>query len=226
MREPRRALPGLLALALLTASACGALADAAPAPPLPPPCAPFATKGGAPVECTLELFAGNTYVLYTDCGSVKGDTQLQLVAPDGAPVAFNDGFPFCPGDTSASLIEYQMPCGLYGVSAKFVLQQSCFEDTDCGGSTVVEYSSKEPPVDCGRGVFVCTRQDATCEALGDLYYATNGAGWQYRQGWETAAAGIATDYCYFWHYRGPPCDEGLALTFLCVCESAPGAPPS
>ena len=178
------------------------------------------------MECTLALFAGNTYVLYTDCGSVKGDTQLSLISPLGDPVAFNDGFPFCPGDTSASLIEYQMPCGLYGTSAKFTLLQSCFQDTACGGSTVVEYSSKEPPVDCGRGPFVCTRQDATCEALGDLYYATNGSGWRDNSGWEAAAAGIATDYCGFWHDSGFACDGGLALTFLCVCESGLGEPTS
>ena len=168
------------------------------------------------MECTLELFAGNTYVLFTDCVSVKGDTQLSLIDPDGTPVAFNDGFPFCPGDTSASLIEYQMPCGVYGVSANFVLQQSCFEDTECGASTVVEYSSKEPPVDCSRGRFMCKRQDATCEALGDLYYATNGARWLNNLGWERAAAGTATDYCDFYMSFGAACDEGLAFTNLCV----------
>ena len=112
------------AFALALALAASWPGQAQAAPPLPPPCAPFSSAGGAPVDCLLELTAGQTYVLYTDCGSVKGDTQLSLLAPDGAPVAFNDGFPFCPGDTSASLIEYQMPCGLYGASAKFTLRQA------------------------------------------------------------------------------------------------------
>ena len=176
------------------------------------------------MECALELFAGNTYVVYTDCGSVKGDTQLGLLAPDSAPVAFNDGFPFCPGDTSASLIEYQMPCGLYGASAKFTLQQSCFEDTACSGSVVVEYSSKEPAVDCGRGPFVCAKQDAACEALGDLFYATNGTGWVDNDGWVDAAAGKAMDYCSV--FNGVECDNaGVVPTSLCVRERA-HEPPS
>ena len=232
-----RASPVLLIFALLAASTGGARASA---PPLPAPCSPFATKGGQPAACTLELFAGYTYVIYTDCGSVKGDTQLTLRDPNGEDVAFNDGFPFCPGDTSASLVEYKMECGRYGTSAKFSLLQDCFEDTECSGSVVSEYSSKEPPVDCGRGPFACTKQDATCEALGDLYYATNGAGWLIKDGWETAAAGIATDYCSFYHsripphsfyhsrieppgpddpYRATPCDEGGVLTNLYVRRS-------
>jgi len=41
-------------------------------PPLPTPCAPFATTGGQPVECELELYPGYTYVIFTSCDSVKG----------------------------------------------------------------------------------------------------------------------------------------------------------
>jgi len=44
-------------------------------------------------------------------------------------------------------------------------------------------------------LFACTKQDATCAALGDLYEATSGPGWLDRGGWEDAAAGIPTDYC-------------------------------
>ena len=190
------------------------------------------------MECALELSAGFTYVLYTDCGSVKGDTQLTLLAPDGAPVAFNDGFPFCPGDTSASLIEYQMPCGLYGASAKFTLQQArgcaarhlsahgraltprlqdCFEDTACSGAVVVEYSAKEPALDCGRGPFACAKQDAACEALGDLYYATNGAAWTIRDGWDKAAAGLpGIDYCSFYVYGNDTLCTGGAVANLAL----------
>ena len=36
-----------------------------------------------------------------------------------------------------------------------------------------------------------------CAALGDLYYATNGAGWNNNGGWNSAAAGVPTDYCTF-----------------------------
>jgi hypothetical protein len=193
-----------------------ALGAALAAPPLPAPCAPFATKGGQPVDCVLELSAGYTYVIYTDCASVKGDTRLLLRDPDGQEAAFNDGFPFCPGDTSASLVEYKMECGSFGTSAKFTLLQDCFGDTECSGSVVVEYSSKEPPVDCGRGPFVCYRQDAICEALGDLYYATNGAGWLNKRGWEAAAAGFATDYCTFSFANCPARERVLGVTYLCV----------
>lgn len=197
-------------------------------PPLPTTCAPFDTKGGQPIECTVELFAGYTYVMYTDCTSVKGDTQLTLRDPGGVDVAFNDGFPFCPGDTSASLVEFKVECGTYGTSAKFTLLQDCFENTDCGGSVVVEYSKKEPPVDCGRGPFTCTKQDATCEALGDLYYATNGAGWLKNDGWAAAASGIPTSYCSFyvqpwycppWSLAALTCNIDGVLTYLNLFNS-------
>jgi hypothetical protein len=175
-----------------------ALGSALAAPPLPAPCQPFSTKGGQPVECALELYAGQTYVLYTDCPSVKGDTSLTLRDPGGVDVAFNDGFPFCPGDSSASLVEFYVECGLYGAtSTKFSLLQDCFEDTECSGTVVVEYSGKEEPVDCTRGPFVCTKQDAMCEVLGDLYYAVGGEGWLVATGWRDAAAGIASDVCSF-----------------------------
>ena len=173
------------------------------------------------MECVLELTAGYTYVINTDCASVKGDTSLTLRDENGADVAFNDGFPFCPGDSSASLIEFYMECGQYGVTAKFSLLQDCYAGTDCSGSTVVQYSGKESPVDCSRGPFACTKQDATCEALGDLYYATNGAGWLNKGGWESAAAGVATDYCSF--YPADPdtltCDEASALVSLYVVSN-------
>jgi hypothetical protein len=199
-------LASLAQLAALQAHVTPLLSVAPSVPPLPEPCAPFAAKGGQPVECVLELYAGQTYVLYTECDSVKGDTSLTLRDPSGADVAFNDGFPFCPGDSSASLVEFYVECGLYGASAKFSLLQDCFEDTECGGRVVVEYSSKEPPVDCGRGPFACTKQDAACEALGDLYYATNGDGWLRKTGWESAAAGVATDYCSFYSLL-PSCNR-------------------
>lgn len=60
----------------------------------------------------------------------------------------------------------------------------------------------------------------TCAALGDLYTATNGAGWTIKTGWVTAAAGSSTnttvDYCIF----GGGCNRTSgALTWLCVLVS-------
>ena len=45
--------------------------------------------------------------------------------------------------------------------------------------------------------FTCaaTNNATVCSALGDLYYATNGALWNNKAGWSSAAAGIPTDYC-------------------------------
>jgi hypothetical protein len=64
---------------------------------------------------------------------------------------------------------------------------------------------------CGAG------NDATaCAVLGDLYTATNGAGWASNRagynGWRDAAVGIATDYCTF---EGVMCNDGN-LTKMCV----------
>ena len=36
-----------------------------------------------------------------------------------------------------------------------------------------------------------------CSALGDLYYATRGGGWNNGYGWSSAAAGTPTNYCIF-----------------------------
>ena len=36
-----------------------------------------------------------------------------------------------------------------------------------------------------------------CDALGDLYFGTNGTGWTINAGWRSAAAGTPTDYCSF-----------------------------
>ena len=79
---------------------------------------------------------------------------------------------------------------------------------------VVEYSSKEPAVDCGRGPFVCTKQDAACEALGDLYYATGGPSWKQSTGWSAAAAGVASDYCFFYTTFGTVCSGSDTFTSL------------
>ena len=68
----------------------------------------------------------------------------------------------------------------------------------------------------------CTGQDScgdarndplVCSALGDLYAATNGAGWTDNMGWSSAAAGTPTDYCTFYQSFGTPCD-GDVLTSL------------
>jgi hypothetical protein len=62
-------------------------------------------------------------------------------------------------------------------------------------------------------VFSCTQQDATCSALGDLFDATNGAGWTIKIGWASASAGTSTDYCTF---SGVACNGGGLVTQLCV----------
>ena len=69
----------------------------------------------------------------------------------------------------------------------------------------------------------------TCAALGDLYTATNGAGWTgnngwVNTGWVTAAAGTATDttvdYCTFPQSASTSfCNSSGALTFLYACAS-------
>lgn len=59
--------------------------------------------------------------------------------------------------------------------------------------------------------FLCTSSDATCAALGDLYYATNGPGWTLT-GWNVASGGQAWNYCSF---NGVTCVNGN-VTQLCV----------
>jgi hypothetical protein len=63
-----------------------------------------------------------------------------------------------------------MPCNMYGVSAPFILEQGCYEDTPCSGRVVISLDGKEPPLQCegapppappARGPFSCTKQDAT-----------------------------------------------------------------
>ena len=71
-------------------------------------------------------------------------------------------------------------------------------------------SAQQPPP-----TFACTAADATCSALGDLYYATNGSWWTNNTGWSSAASGSASDYCGFY---GARC-SGSALTYLCVPAS-------
>ena len=45
--------------------------------------------------------------------------------------------------------------------------------------------------------FACLLQNAICDALADLYYATGGPQWRANIGWLNAARGVATDYCSF-----------------------------
>ena len=124
---------------------------AAPAPPLPVGCAPYNTKDDKSVLCFLSLSEGYTYRIYTDCPSVKGDTDLMLLNNLDQEVAYNDNSPFC-GDESiyASLIEYFVPCGDgYNPRQPFHLQQGCGSSGGaCGAQVVVEYSPKVPPIVC------------------------------------------------------------------------------
>ena len=63
-------------------------------------------------------------------------------------------------------------------------------------------------------VFTCGggNNATVCSALGDLYYATNGASWLGNDGWRMAAAGTPTDYCTFSQVS---CISGV-LNQLCV----------
>jgi hypothetical protein len=72
----------------------------------------------------------------------------------------------------------------------------------------------------GSQVFSCTQQDATCSALGDLYYATNGAGWTTKTGWASASAGTSTDYCTF---SGVTCNRGAVVEMCVSFFAAPSA---
>lgn len=89
-------------------------------------------------------------------------------------------------------------------------------------------------------VFTCSNSNSTfctgslacayykalvCSALGDLYYATNGAGWINNTGWSSAAAGTPTDYCSF--YSGGTNYSGAKSTGAAtVCPSqGPGGVP-
>ena len=60
-------------------------------------------------------------------------------------------------------------------------------------------------------IFLCSKQDQTCNALGGLFYATNGAGWKNSSGWEQAYLTIQTDYCSFYGCR---CNSSGVLTAL------------
>ncbi len=70
--------------------------------------------------------------------------------------------------------------------------------------------------------FTCTVAGVTCDALGDLYSATNGAGWKTNIGWSDAAGDgpsgypVPTDFCTF---SGVTCTSGFpprAVTSLCA----------
>jgi len=73
---------------------------------------------------------------------------------------------------------------------------------------------QQTPMRTDPGTFTCAdyNDPVTCAALGDLYYATSGAGWIENTGWSSAAAGIATDYCGFWtgyNCGGEQCSGGV-----------------
>lgn len=63
--------------------------------------------------------------------------------------------------------------------------------------------------------FTCTKPDATCAALAELYAATNGSGWldPGDAGWRQAAVGVATSYCSF---NGVACSSAGEVVLLCV----------
>jgi len=71
------------------------------------------------------------------------------------------------------------------------------------------------PFTCCSGQASCggaVNDPVVCAALGDLYYATNGAGWNNNGGWSSAAAGVPTDYCGFWVVEAGGCSVLHSLT--------------
>jgi hypothetical protein len=125
------------------------------APPPPPrvlpggSCAPFAASGGRSVPCPLLLEEGSTYVVYTECASVKGNVVLKLLDQQGRSVGFNDGASFCPSDSGAALFEVAIACGSYETpSVSLSLEQGCWAGTECGARVSVRLSDKEPPMQC------------------------------------------------------------------------------
>ncbi len=70
----------------------------------------------------------------------------------------------------------------------------------------------------------CAQTDAVCDALGDFYADTGGAGWLYygsendgqsaTQGWRAADAGLAPDYCTFFRIT---CVGGLVTELCAAC---------
>ena len=53
------------------------------------------------------------------------------------------------------------------------------------------------PLACATGAFTCTVQDASCAALGDLFYATAGPAWNNNFGWTLAASGARAAFKRF-----------------------------
>ena len=197
------------------------------------------------MACALTLLGGQSYVLSTDCpslhGALQGETKLTLRDAGGVAVAFNDGWPGCPNlpeGTSSALLEFTVDCA-YGAQASFTLSQDCVSAAAaCAGRVSVKYNSREAPTACpappaplpaplspppaapppGRGTFMCVQKDATCEALGDLYYSLGGPRWLIATGWADAAAGRATDYCNFYHTGIASCKAGT-LTQVVLYEN-------
>jgi len=222
-----------LALAAVAAASSPSLLS----PPLPLACDAFTTTALAPVECSLVLLAGYSYVIGTDCASLSGETQLTLQDSDGTDVSFNDGWPGCPNlsaGTSSSLLEIYVDCS-YGPAPAFTLLQDCVKG-ECSGAVSVAYDSKQEPEVCPTPpapspptpsspppsvpprTFSCTQQDSTCAALGDLYYALGGPRWLVATGWQDAAAGRPTSYCSFYAVGGFGC-KGDTLVKIGLFEN-------
>ena len=71
--------------------------------------------------------------------------------------------------------------------------------------------------------FTCggTNNATVCSALGDFYYATNGASRTNRAGWSAASAGTPTNYCTSPGFYGAMCGGTGSLSgslfTLCAC---------
>lgn len=131
----------------------------------------------------------------------------------------------CASQVSAPAVGVNVPCS--GIAGRFVSvlktgYDGAYADymSLCevqvwatASSSVPSPPPPQPPPPSPQLSFACTQQDNVCNALGDLYGATNGASWTYNGGWATARAGTPTSYCSFY---GITCNDSGVITQMCV----------
>jgi len=156
----------------------------------------YGAVGGSNILCASNVTAPVTGVDVLCAGGVQG--RYVFVVKRGGT-----GTGLSPGDY-LSLCEVQVWAAPNSVSSTVPPSPALAP----GGVT----PSPPPPSPSPASTFLCTQQDIVCSVLGDLYYATDGAGWQTRTGWASASAGTATDYCTF---LGTYCNDGT-LVSMCV----------
>ena len=130
------------------------LAPALSSPPPPPDvtCRPFILNETqrAPVNCTIEMGPGDE-LIYSLCGSSRGNTYVRLIAPNGTEIAHDiahddDG---CSVSGQGSYLHPgQLPCDAR--PGPYTIVQGCYGRAACSGTayTVLRHHScapKPPP---------------------------------------------------------------------------------